>query len=143
MCSLASACFFRFTCSETVKITKKTTEKETPARVATDLVARFTSAVESRTSITENRPMGISVPAMVMFGGTFQPRSPLYLKRRTSMDRLLKVKLDLRSSITENRPMGISVPAMVMFGGTFQPRSPLYLKRRTSMDRLLKVKLVL
>src|ERR1700704_252284 len=74
---------------------KKTTENETPATVATDFVARFTSAVESSTKNTERRPIGISIPAMVTFGGTFQPRSPLYLKRRTSMDKLLKVKLQI------------------------------------------------
>ena len=44
---------------------------------------------------TEASPMGISYPAMVKLGGTFQPRSPLYLKRSTSMDRLLKVKLQI------------------------------------------------
>ena len=44
---------------------------------------------------TEASPSGISRPAMVIFGGTFQPRSPLYLKRSTSMDKLLNVKLQI------------------------------------------------
>ena len=52
-------------------------------------------AVQNSTRKTANSPSGISWPAMVMFGGTFQPRSPLYLKRSTSMARLLKVKLQI------------------------------------------------
>src|ERR1700722_13351821 len=95
MCALARAYFLRLACSEAVKIKKKTTEKETPATVATDLVARLTRAVASRTRKTDSRPIGISVPAMVMLGGTFHPRTPLYLKRSTSMERLLKVKLQI------------------------------------------------
>ena len=53
---------------------------------------RSTIAVDSRTKKTQMSPMGISFPAMVIFGGTFHPRSPLYLKPRTSMARALKVK---------------------------------------------------
>src|SRR6266850_3184047 len=91
----AKADFLRFMRSEALKTTKKTTAKETPATVATDFVNKLTIAVESNTRNTEARPIGISCPRMVILGGTFQPLSPLYLKRRTSMERLLKVKLQI------------------------------------------------
>ena len=55
---------------------KNPAAKESPATVATDLVNRFTIAVASSTMNTDASPTGISRPAMVMFGGTFQPRSP-------------------------------------------------------------------
>src|SRR3979411_1322821 len=91
--SSARACLRRLTFSEIVKITKKAAEKLTPAMVATDLVKRLVTAKKKRTRKTDAMPMGISVFPMVMLGGTFHPRSPLYLKRRTSMARQLKVKL--------------------------------------------------
>src|ERR1700722_9590282 len=74
-----------------VKITKKTAANEMPLTVATDFVNRLTIAVESSTRKTEISPTGISVFPMRMFGGTFQPRSPWYFQRSTSMARLLNV----------------------------------------------------
>src|SRR5512146_1265578 len=72
-------------------MTKNVAAKMTPLTVATDLVNRFTMAVVLSTMNTEISPIGISVFPMRMFGGTFQPRSPWYFQRRTSMARLLKV----------------------------------------------------
>ena len=72
-------------------MTKKIAANAMPLTVATDLVKRFTIAVDSSTRKTETRPTGISVLPMRIFGGTFQPRSPLYFQRSTSMARLLKV----------------------------------------------------
>ncbi len=74
---------------------KKVVANKMPLTVATDLVNRFTIAVVSSTMKTEIRPIGISRLPMRRFGGTFQPRSPLYFQRSTSMARLLKVKLQI------------------------------------------------
>jgi len=90
-----AANFLRFERSETTKMKKKVTVKTVPAMVAISLVNRFTMAVESRTRCTLSSPSGISTPRTLIFGGTFQPRSPLYFQRKTSMERLLKVKLQI------------------------------------------------
>src|ERR1035438_3674361 len=74
-----------------VKMMKKVAENKMPATVATDFVNKFTMAVDSSTRKTENKPTGISVLPMRIFGGTFQPRSPWNFQRKTSMARLLKV----------------------------------------------------
>jgi len=65
--------------------------KDNAAHRGYDLVNRLTMAVEDSTRKTESSPMGISKLPMRMLGGTFQPRSPWYFQRRTSMARLLKV----------------------------------------------------
>jgi hypothetical protein len=77
--------------SETLKMMKNAAAKTMPLTVAIDLVNRFTIAVLSRTRKTDNRPIGISMLPMRMLGGTFQPRSPWYFQRSTSIARLLKV----------------------------------------------------
>jgi hypothetical protein len=88
-------CFSRFLRSETVKMAKNEAANRMPLTVATSLVNRFTTAVENSTMKTEISPRGISRPAMVMLGGTFQPRSPWYFQRSTSMARLFSVKLQI------------------------------------------------
>src|ERR1700737_537754 len=95
MCCSARACLLRFTRSEMEKIRKNPAAKETPATVAIDLLNKFTIAVHNSTRNTEANPTGSSWPARVKLGGTFQPRTPLYLKRSTSMARLLNVKLQI------------------------------------------------
>ncbi len=84
-----------------------------PLTVAIDLVNRFTMAVESSTRKTEIRPNGISVLPMRILGGTFQPRSPWYFQRKTSMARLLNVN----DQITPNAyasPSMMTLPRQAM-----------------------------
>jgi amino acid transporter len=60
---------------------------------STAIVNLFTKSVAtvSSTMKTESMPRGISIFPMRRLGGTFQPRSPLYFQRSTSIDRQLKV----------------------------------------------------
>ena len=74
---------------------KKIRVKEIPEMVAMLLVKRLVVAVVMRTMKTERRPRGISRPPICRLSGTFQPRSPLYFQRRTSMAKALKVKLQM------------------------------------------------
>jgi hypothetical protein len=60
-----------------------------------DLVNRLTMAVQASTRHTPASPTGISVLPILRLSGTFQPRSPLYLKRSTSMEEVLKTKLQM------------------------------------------------
>ena len=70
------ACLRRFWRSEMEKTMKKAAAKTMPLMVAMDLVNKLTTATESSTRNTENKPMGISYLPMRRLGGTFQPRSP-------------------------------------------------------------------
>ena len=92
---------------------KNAAAKTMPLTVATDLVNRFTIAVESSTRKTESRPTGISVLPMRIFGGTFQPRSPWYFQRSTSMARLLKVN-DQMTPKAYASPRVMTLPRVTM-----------------------------
>ena len=113
ICRAVIACLRRFCRSETVKMMKKAAAKMMPLTVAMDLVNRFTMAVESRTRKTEISPIGISVLPMRILGGTFQPRSPLYFQRSTSMARLLKVNDQITPKAYAS-PRVITLPRLTM-----------------------------
>ena len=100
-------------CSEMVKMMKNIVAKIMPLTVATDLVNRFTIAVDNNTRNTQVSPTGISVLPILIFGGTFQPRSPWYFQRSTSMARLLKVKLQITPNAYAS-PRVMTFPRLAM-----------------------------
>src|ERR1017187_1798142 len=112
-------------------MTKNTAAKAMPLMVATDLVNKLTTATDSKTRKTENRPTGISIFPMRMFGGTFQPRSPWYFHRKTSIARLLKVKDQITPKAYAS-PSMMTLPRVTIIVNrseehTSELQSPMYL----------------
>ena len=90
----ARACV-RFTRSEMVKMAKEHSRKNQAANRSNRLGEQVNDGGGAQDKADGGQSDGDFSPAIRMFGGTFQPRSPLYLKRSTSIEVLLKTKLHI------------------------------------------------
>src|ERR1700739_1560616 len=106
---------------------KKAAANARPLTVAADLVNRFVMAVENRTKKTERSPKGISVLPILMLGGTFQPRSPWYFQRNTSIARLLNVN-DQMTPKAYASPRVITLPLLAMMVNIWRAKTRLTMR---------------
>jgi len=109
------------------KMAKNTAVNTMPLSVATLLVARFTRATIKSVRKTQNNPTGISVLPMRRLTGTFQPRSPLYFQRSTSMASELKVKLQITPKAYAS-PSIMTLPRLTTIVNNCSPATKLMMR---------------